>query len=144
MYFPIEDSKPVQQVPHPVKAHPAGDQVESAIIEDKSPDEDKKAEVVGAKGKPPSSQDQPRKDTGSDQSKSPITLVVEEWSAQEVKNWFKGTNFAKYAKVFEQLDGKALAGLSKEDFLMLVDDKASAIALFNAIQPLKQSGRFEF
>ncbi len=65
---------------------------------------------------------------------------MEKWSAQELQTWLKGSGFAKYAKQFEELDGKEMTSLAEVQLQKLTGNEAKGSALFTAIQNLKQPG----
>ncbi len=79
-------------------------------------------------------------DTTGEQSQSSIKKAVEKWSAQEVQTWLKESGFAKFVEMFEELDGKEMLMLTKEDLQNLTGNQAKGIVLFYTLQKLKQPG----
>jgi len=90
----------------------------------------------------------------STSSSSSQLSLLQEWTKEEVHNWFeraKGGKWQRYADCFEEYDGAELAQLVKQDFIDIIgpiddddDDEASsrkgravATNLFNAVQALK-------
>lgn len=61
---------------------------------------------------------------------------VEEWSADEVQDWFRQNKpFAEFASKFKGFDGKSLASLTENQF-QKISENAIGIAMYNEIQNL--------
>jgi len=68
-----------------------------------------------------------------------IEKPLDEWTADEVQQWFQKNDFSKYYPKFEGLSGKLLSKLSENNFISLLkDNDAIAMALYNTIQELKE------
>ena len=63
---------------------------------------------------------------------------VEDWSKDEVQDWFVEGKFAKYASKFKGLGGKSLTSLTKDDFQKITENVAIGIAIYNAVTSLKK------
>jgi len=91
-------------------------------------------------GKPKAAQVQLLKPSMQSISDSSNGTTVEskplmEWSENEIQNWILSTKYANHAQASKHLNGKELAGLSKEDFLRRCPEMGDVI--YNAVQELK-------
>ncbi len=63
---------------------------------------------------------------------------LEEWTAQEVVDWFKHGKWSKYADNFGEIDGESLASLQEKQFVeYLKAPPIVAASIYNSVQTLK-------
>jgi hypothetical protein len=84
----------------------------------------------------------PKSATSKGDIPTPPTKLLGEWDKEEVQAWFLWSKFEYYAKKFYPLDGKDLAGLTKEDFLRRCPEMGDVI--YNALQELKGDKGLEY
>jgi len=62
---------------------------------------------------------------------------LDQWSEEDVQQWFKATKYQKYAAKFMGLDGKEVVNLAEEQCRAITGNIALGSAIYNTLQALK-------
>ena len=68
-------------------------------------------------------------------------IPLEKWYREVVKSWFDNFDdggYAKYCSLFKDLNGKQLAQMTKEDFLLFTSQDPVGAVIFNALSSFKK------